>query len=134
VARLAAAAVTHTEIAARTGYSINRVNSLLSDPSMQELVATYRAKLDEHWLGATDALGDLITTATFKAYRELNDRLDDDSSALTTRELVSIASDGADRIGYGKRSTNVNLNVDFAAKLEAAIARKNFKVISNDAA
>jgi hypothetical protein len=34
-----------------------------------------------------------------------------------------------DRFGYGKRQTNVNVNVDFAKRLEAAITRSTRREI-----
>ena len=42
---------------------------------------------------------------------------------LSIRELLSISRDAADRIGLSKRSIQTNVNVDWAAALDRAIAR-----------
>ena len=55
--------------------------------------------------------------------RDYLEELDEAGERPTLRELHLITSDGQDRFGITKKSTNVNVNVDFAAKLEAAIAR-----------
>jgi len=44
---------------------------------------------------------------------------------LPMRDLIAITSDRADRFGYGKTQRNINLNVDFAAQLEAARKRSS---------
>ena len=61
-----------------------------------------------------------------KAERQISDRLDEadeTGESLPIRDLVAVSRDAADRLGLGKKSTVTNLNVDFAAKLEAAIGR-----------
>ena len=61
-----------------------------------------------------------------KSLRTIEDHFD---SADEANELVplpralAVASDFADRIGIAKKSINMNVNVDFAAKLEAARRR-----------
>jgi hypothetical protein len=53
-----------------------------------------------------------------KAERQLEDHLDtadERDELLPVRELVAITTDRMDRFGYGKKSMNLNVNVDFAA-------------------
>lgn len=131
VARLAAAGLRTSEVAAQSGYSHHRVWTLLQSPAMQELVAKYRGIVDSAFEKSQDEFFTLATTNMLKAERQIADRLDsadEDGPAVATRDLVAITADRADRFGYPKRQTNVNINADFAAQLEAAIARSS-KVI-----
>ncbi len=48
---------------------------------------------------------------------------DEAGDLLPIRTALAISADGADRLGYGKRSTNLNINADLGAALERAIAR-----------
>lgn len=131
VARLAASGLRQFEISERTGYSTQRVWVLLQSPAMVELIATYRGKVDAAFERSQDEYYALATGNMLKAERQIGDRLDkadDEGTDLPIKDLVSISRDAADRFGYGKRSTNVNVNADFAAELEKAIARSG-KVI-----
>lgn len=126
VVRLLAAGLPQKEIAARTGYTISRVSILANDPSCRELLAKYRDQVDESWRESIDEYHALATKNMITAERMISDKLEDadESGELpTTRELLAISRDAADRFGYGKRSTNINVNVDFAKKLEEALAR-----------
>ncbi len=126
VARLFASGLRPGQVADRCGYSRGRIQMLHNDPAFQELIAQYRGMVDEEFRENVD---DFVTQATsnmVKAERMLADRLDqaDEEGELPpVRDLVNIVSDRADRFGYGKRQTNLNVNVDFAAKLDQAIAR-----------
>ena len=126
VARAFAAGLKLWEVAEVTGYSISRLSILRSDPAIEELIAGYRAQVTEEWREEQDALASLAVANMRKAERQLADRLDaadEEGETLPVRELVAIASDRMDRFGYSKKTVNTNINVDFAAKLEAAIAR-----------
>lgn len=126
VARLLATGMTQIAVADATGYSIVRINTLALDPSVQELIAHYRAMITEEWREAQDELQRSIVQNATKAERMIGDRLDEadaNGETLPMRELIALTSDRYDRIGYGKKNMNLNVNVDFAAKLEAAINR-----------
>lgn len=126
IARLLASGLKLYEVAQATGYSYSRVYVLSKDPALQELVARYRDMLIEDWREDEQTFQDLAMHNMVAAERQLSDKLDAADEAgelLPTRELLAISSDRMDRFGYGKKNMNVNVNVDFAAKLEAAIAR-----------
>lgn len=126
MARLSAAGLNHKEVAERLGYSRERVQVIVNAPAMQELIATYRAKIDERFEEQIDAFIELSTRNMMAAQRHIADHisdLDDAGELLPVRVALAISSDSADRVGYGKHSTQTNLNVDFAAQLEKAIAR-----------
>lgn len=126
IARLLATGLDLARIAAITGYSTNRVWQLSQSPAMVNLVAHYRSHLDTTFLAAAEPYYDLATRNMLAAERHLADRiaeLDEDGELLSVREALAISRDAADRFGYSKRQTNLNVNADFAALLEKAIER-----------
>lgn len=119
------------EIALRSGYSVSRVLQYSSDPAFQNLVAHYREQVTEQFKESVDDYFEIATSNMVKAERQIAEKLDEadeDGTLLPTRELIAISRDAADRFGYGKKQMNVNVNVDFAAQLEARI-RNSEKVI-----
>lgn len=126
VARLLASGKRVGEVAFLTGYTTVRINMLSQDPAFAELVARYRDQATESWRESMDEFSQLAIGNMVRAERQLADKLeeaDETNEALPTRELIAITADRADRFGYGKRTTALNINVDFAARLERAISR-----------
>lgn len=135
IARLLVSGLSNREVAQETGYSETRISIIKSSPAMQELIARYRADDDTAWREKRDTFYDYVHSASAKAWRKINEVLDaDDENAATeipVDKLLKIASDGSDRVGYHKRSTKENINIDFAARLELAISR-SARVITKD--
>ena len=124
VARLFAAGLRPGEVAERAGYSGTRISVLLGDPSFQNLIAEYRREETIAFALTRDDYYERATRARNIALRLVEDKLADvDPDDVTIRELMGIHDSLADRTGYGKRSTQVNVNVDFAAQLDRAIKR-----------
>lgn len=126
LARLVAAGLRNDEICARGGYSMSRLVTIMKDPSFKELVAGYREKVDAAFIAEQESFVELASANMITAERMLMEKLeihDEEGTLPSIRELMSIRSDSADRLGYGKKNTNLNVNVDFAAKMEAAIQR-----------
>lgn len=126
VARAVAAGLSNAEVAEVTGFSIGRVNTLRADPAFRELVAHKRAMIDAEFAENADPVIGYLKNNALKAAAMLSDKLDAAAEAdefLPTRDLLGIAELGFDRTGYGKVNKNVNINVDFAAQLEAARKR-----------
>lgn len=124
IARLYAMGLRSREVAARSGYSLNRVSTLQGSPAFQELVASYRADVDQSWRESADEYFENITAVRVTAARLLRDKLESaDPDEVSLRELVAVHADTADRTGYPKRTVAVNVNVDFAARLDQAIKR-----------
>lgn len=126
IARAMAAGLPTNEVAALCGMSNTRVSQLKADPAFKDLVAHYRGLVTAEYVRALDPYLDLATSNMLKAEAMLSDKLDaalDNNEFLPTRDLISISRDAADRFGYGKRQTNLNVNADFAAMLEAARTR-----------
>ena len=128
IARAIASGLSHADIAMTCGITVGRVGTLTKDPAMQELVAHYRSMLTAEWVKSADPVADLLRSNAMKAQAMLSDKLDEASEKgefLPTRDLLGIAELGLDRTGYGKVNKNLNVNVDFAAKLESARARSS---------
>lgn len=124
VARLFALGLKPGQVAARSGYSRVRISILSGDPAFQELIATYRAMVNEEFKEEIDEFFSMTTANRNIAARLLNDKLADaEPDDLSIRELQSVIADAADRTGYPKRTVAVNLNVDFAARLDRAVKR-----------
>lgn len=126
IARMFASGMRRAEIVERSGYSTQRVDTLCYDPAFQELISAYREKVTEAWVSGVEAYAEVATSNMLKAEVMLADKLElaeEAGELLPTRDLIAISRDAADRFGFGKRQTNTNVNVDFAAMLEKAIAR-----------
>jgi DNA-binding transcriptional MerR regulator len=138
VARLVVSGLMNVEIAERTGYSLARIGQLMASPAFQELVATYRGKVNDTWLASHDEAYSTIHRATRKAWRMVEEQLDEadeTNEKIPLKTLLAVAADGSDRVGYMKKSATLNANIDFAKRLEEAIARsKQPKLIEGEAA
>lgn len=128
LARMVAMGMRSADIVEQSGYSNQRLSTLMGDPSFQELIAGYRTVVNDSFKEQADAMHQLMVLSRGKAVRMLNDRLEEaeETGELPpVRELLGIIELTADRTGYGKRETKVNVNVDFASALEKALNRKN---------
>lgn len=126
IARLAAYGFDNKQIAAHTGYTRERVGQLLGSPAMKELVAVYAAQVEAQEREELDAYMSLKTSNMVAAERHIADHiaeLDEAGELLPLKTALAISADGADRTGYGKKDTRVNVNVDMALALEKAIKR-----------
>lgn len=125
MARLFAAGLRVGEVAELTGYSVARVSVFHSSPAFQDLIAEKRKIEDDVAREQIESYNAFILSNGIKAERKLADKLDDDdeNEMLSVRELLAISRDAADRVGLSKRSIQTNVNVDWAAALDRAIAR-----------
>lgn len=120
VARLIADGLREIEIALITGYTPARITQLKRDPAFQELIAFYRANVDL----ARQDLHDRLASLSFDAAQELGRRLEEDPDNFSLKELMSVIAMTADRTGFGpKTTTNINVNVGLASRLEEARKR-----------
>jgi DNA-binding CsgD family transcriptional regulator len=126
IARAIAAGLSNAEVAQACGISINRVSTLRKDPSMAQLIAEKRAMIDAEFAIAADPVISFLDEIKTKSLSQIVDKLDaaaESGETLPSRDLAMFAELGLDRTGYGKQTKNVNINVDFAAKLEEARRR-----------
>lgn len=119
----------YNDIAAKTGYSISRISVLANTPAVQEQVALYRREtLKPEILADID---ELRAAAGLGMYRHLLDHVheaDAEDRLLPWRDLCR----GLKTV-YGNSGTTVNVNVGFAARLEAAVAATRRLELSQDA-
>lgn len=126
VARMMAAGLRDFEITEKTGYKSARLHVLKSSPAFIDLVARYKEMVDKGFQQNADEFSALATQNMIKAQSMIADTLDDaeeEGVKLPLRDLIALQADGADRFGYGKKSSVLNTNVDFAAILEKAVRR-----------
>jgi len=136
VARLFAMGFRTGQVAERTAYALNRVSMLRNDPAMEELIASYRGTVDEEFRANADEYFESAIAVRKTSMRMIRDRLEDadeKGEQLPLNQLVAIHADTADRTGYPKRKESVNLNIDFAERLEKAVKRSaQAKTIDHD--
>lgn len=127
IARALASGMTNIEVAATCGIAVNSVSRFKADPTCADLIAHYRGILTAEW-AQQDTVVEYLRSNALKAQAMLSDKLDEAAEKnefLPTRDLLGIAELGLDRTGYGKVNKNLNVNVDFAARLEAARTRSD---------
>jgi hypothetical protein len=122
VARLMAAGLRNDEVAERSGFSMGSIYRFAQDPAHQELVAQYRKTVNASYREEADEFNRILLSNRMKAERRIADRLDDDEATVTTRDLITISRDAADRTGYGKISMQVHKNAGMATAMEIATA------------
>jgi hypothetical protein len=103
------------------GYSASRVSILQDDPAFRELLHFYRADVEREYRGLHEKLAGLAHDAA----EMLSERMEDEPEKLSIGQLQEIIKLGADRTGFGPQSssTNINVNVDLAGRLQRARER-----------
>lgn len=121
MARLFVSGLTNAEVAAETGYSIARVSVLRNSPAMQELIERYRSDDHDEWRKHRDGTYEYMHRVRMKSIRIVEDALEDED--CKPEFALKVFDSMADRTEYHRKSTKENINIDFAARLEVAIAR-----------
>lgn len=119
LARAIASGMSESEAAAVTGYSLVRVSILKHDPAFQELIAQKRKAVDDAYASFHGRMASFATDII----DELRERFEDDPEAMSVKTLHELLETFADRTGHGPRSTQVNVNVSLASRLESARER-----------
>ena len=135
IARMIAAGESNNTIAAQCGISLSGLATLRIDPTVVELTNHYRAEVASAFREHVDALAELAVTNLVKAERQISDALDEadeSGNPIPIRDLSRITADRMDRFGYGKHNTVTNVNIDFAKRLDAAIARSRQSLPESD--
>ena len=127
LARTLASGVTSGEAAIICRYDISRVSILQSDPAFQELVEFYRGEVIDKYLGLHEQLAGLASDAAELIADQIeNDlQLPLEERKVSLGQLMEVTKLAADRTGHGPQTsqTSVNINVDMAARLQAARQR-----------
>lgn len=125
LARCLASGMSEANAAITCGYVSSRISILKADPAFQELLAFYRAEVNDKYLDMHGVLAGLSLDAAMELRERLEDEMQADEKKMSVGHLMEIVKLGADRTGFGPQSssTNLNVNVDMASKLEEARKR-----------
>lgn len=124
LARLVAVGYRNEEIMRQTGFSYTRLCTMKTDPAFIELVSSFRDKIDTAFV---DEFAETSMSNMVRAERQIEhhlDQADENEELLPLKTLMMLTSDRADRFGYGKKTLNTNVNIDFARNLERMAARQ----------
>jgi hypothetical protein len=122
LARLIGGGMALNDAAAITGYAPGTVSHLVTDPSMLNLIRHYSEEKDLAHIEANEKMGQLASTVI----DVLQSRLEDPEhvAKMTDGQLLQVLEVSADRSGLGPTTkSEVQVNVDFATRLEAARRR-----------
>jgi len=133
LARCLASGMEDGDAAITCGYVASRVSILKADPAFQELLVFYRQDVNSKYLDMHGVLAGLSLDAAM----ELRERLEADISAeeksISVGQLMELTKLGADRTGFGPQSSQLNVTVDLAGRLEAARKRVEQRRIGSQA-
>lgn len=104
VARMLASGMTQSLVASISGFTPGYLSVLINNPSMQELLESYRIQQG----AAAQVIGEKLRTVGLKAVEKLDGRLDADE--LNNQDLLGLAKLGLDRSGHGPSSTTHNVS------------------------
>lgn len=105
------------------GYVPSRVSILQADPAFQELLAFYRQSVEAKYLDMHGVLAGLSLDAAMELRERLEDDMNADEKKIPVGQLIQLTQLGADRTGFGPQSSQLNVNVDLAGRLQAARER-----------
>lgn len=132
LARNIASGMPISEAGMLQGYSLSRVSILQSDPAFKELLEFYREDAQRPYRDLHIRLSGLALDAA----EELSNRLEEEPEKVSIGQLMELTKMGADRTGHGPQSSQLNVNVDLAGRLEAArrrVAMRKLTVIEGGA-
>ena len=80
------------EVAAEVGYTETRISVLKNSPAVQELIARYRG-IEDRPCQVRDEYYEAVHSAGRKAWRQINDQLDDadEENPLPLKTLLAVA-------------------------------------------
>lgn len=123
LARCLASGMAEGDAAVTCGYVSSRVSILKADPAFQELLAFYRQDVNVKYLDMHGVLAGLSLDATMELRERLEADIEADEKKISVGQLIELTKLGADRTGFGPQSSQVNVNVDLAGRLQAARER-----------
>lgn len=130
LARCLASGMEDGDAAITCGYVTSRVSILRADPAFQELLAFYRQDVNSKYLDMHGVLAGLSLDAAMELRERLEAEMQSDDKTISFGQLSELVKLGADRTGFGPQSSQLNVNVDLAGRLEAARKRVEQRRIS----
>lgn len=132
LARCLASGMEPGDAAITCGYVASRVSILQADPAFQELLAFYRQDVNTKYLDMHGVLAGLSQDAAMELRERLEDDIQSDDKKISMTQLMELTKLGADRTGFGPQSSQVNVNVDLAGRLQAARERVAMRRITSE--
>lgn len=123
LARCLAQGMAPGDAAITCGYVASRVSILQADPAFQELLAFYRQDVNSKYLDMHSVLAGLSLDAAMELRERLETDVEAEEKKVSVGQLIELTKLGADRTGFGPQSSQVNVNVDLAGRLQAARER-----------
>ena len=123
LARCLASGMADGDAAITCGYVLSRVSILKADPAFQELLAFYRQDVNSKYLDMHGVLAGLSLDAAVELRERLELDIEADEKKISVGQLMELTKLGADRTGFGPQSSQVNVNIYLAGRLEAARKR-----------
>lgn len=124
--RMLAMGLPQWQIARELGYSQSWVSIIANDPTVKSEVAKLSARIDVATMERVDAITEYRQQLALRSLRLANDQVEESeqpgAEQLPLRELLNAFEKAWGSIE--KRSAVVNINVDFASRLEA-VRRKS---------
>jgi hypothetical protein len=126
LARLLAKGMKAGEAALVVGYDPSRISILLADPAFANLVQTYAGVKDLEFADWAR----VAATFSMEVLQDLQERFHEDPNAYSPEFKLEVLKTLADRTGNGPshKMTNVNVNVDLAARIESARRRVGWTI------
>lgn len=123
LARCLASGMEEADAAITCGYVASRVSILKADPAFQELLVFYRQNVNSKYLDMHGVLAGLSLDAAAELRERLELDIEAEDKKITVGQLMELTKLGADRTGFGPQSSQLNVNVDLAGRLQAARER-----------
>lgn len=123
LARCLASGMTEGNAAITCGYDASRVSVLKADPAFRELLEFYREDVHSKYLDMHQVLAGLSVDAAMELRARLEDDMEAEEKKIPVGQLIELTKLGADRTGFGPQSSQLNVNVDMAGRLQAARER-----------
>lgn len=123
LARCLASGMEESAAAVTCGYVLSRVSILKADPAFQELLSFYRGSVEAKYLDMHGVLAGLSLDAAMELRERLEIDIEADDKKISVTQLMELTKLGADRTGFGPQSSQLNVNVDLAGRLQAARER-----------
>lgn len=123
LARCLASGMGDGDAAITCGYVASRVSILKADPAFQELLAFYSQDVTSKYLDMHGVLAGLSLDAAMELRERLESDIEADEKKISVGQLMELVKVGADRTGFGPQSSQLNVNVDLAGRLQAARER-----------
>lgn len=123
LARCLASGMSEGDAAITCGYVASRVSILKADPAFIELLAFYKHDVNSKYLDMHGVLAGLSLDAAMELRGRLEEDMEAEEKKISVGQLVELTKLGADRTGFGPQSSQLNVNVDLAGRLQAARER-----------